>query len=127
QSYLEMRTEGVRARRAARTEALYARRVVLCEQGTGVVCGKTGVLLLLPQSGGIPMDRLKDVDWSKVNLDEWIGILSATAKLPDAASINIDGLTGSENYLDIYDSRDDAAERANKRVEDLDTTGIRLQ
>jgi len=80
-----------------------------------------------PQCGGIPMDRLKDVDWSKVNLDEWIGILSATAKLPDAASINIDGLTGSENYLDIYDSRDDAAERANKRVEDLDTTGIRLQ
>ncbi len=78
-----------------------------------------------PQCGGIPVERLKDVDWSKVNLDEWIGILSSTGKLPNANSINMDSVTGSGNYLDIYDSRDNVATRANKRVQGLDTTGVR--
>ncbi|MDF5446992.1 conjugal transfer protein TraN, partial [Vibrio parahaemolyticus] len=27
-----------------------------------------------PQCEGIPLDKIAEIDWSKINLDEWLGI-----------------------------------------------------
>ena len=51
-----------------------------------------------PDCSGIPINRLSEVDWNKVNLDEWIAILQTTNRLPTAGNalgkLNLDKLTG---------------------------------
>ncbi|MGG6412296.1 conjugal transfer mating pair stabilization protein TraN [Vibrio cholerae] len=45
-----------------------------------------------PQCSGIPLDKIADIDWSKVNLDEWLGILQQNGKFPDLSSVNLESL-----------------------------------
>ena len=39
-----------------------------------------------PDCEGIAVGDLERVDWSRVNLDEWLGILAATGHLPTTSS-----------------------------------------
>ncbi|RBM46015.1 conjugal transfer protein TraN [Vibrio tarriae] len=78
-----------------------------------------------PQCGGIPLDRIADIDWSKVNLDEWLGILQQNGKLPDPASLNLDALTGAGSDFNIDGTRQDASKRIMERLEGINVDKIR--
>ncbi|WP_257325165.1 conjugal transfer mating pair stabilization protein TraN [Pseudoalteromonas rhizosphaerae] len=78
-----------------------------------------------PQCGGIPLDRIADIDWSKVNLDEWLGILQQNGKLPDPASLNLDALTGAGSDFNIDGTRQDASQRVMERLEGINVDKIR--
>ncbi|BBE11203.1 conjugal transfer mating pair stabilization protein TraN [Enterobacter hormaechei] len=78
-----------------------------------------------PQCGGIPLDRIADIDWSKVNLDEWLGILQQNGKLPDPASLNLDALTGAGSDFNIDGTRQDASERIMERLKGINVDKIR--
>lgn len=80
-----------------------------------------------PACSGITMDELQRVDWSTINLDEWLGILNLTGHLPSPASLGMEQLTGSGNALNIHGNRETAAERAVNRTRGLDTTQIRQE
>ena len=58
-----------------------------------------------PDCRGIPINRLSEVDWDRVNLDEWLAILKTTNRLPTAGSaadmLNLDKLTGQGSYFNI--------------------------
>lgn len=73
-----------------------------------------------PVCAGIPLDRLEEVDWSKVNLDEWLAILQANGQFPDAFELELDKLTGAGSALDVDGSRLGAAARTAERFEGLD-------
>ena len=78
-----------------------------------------------PECGGIPVEQLANVDWSKVNLDEWIGILAATGNLNTPAGISMDSVTGSGNFMNIDGQREDTATRTVNRLNGIDTFGAR--
>lgn len=78
-----------------------------------------------PQCGGIPIDKLGQIDWSKVNLDEWLAILQQNGHLPTADNINIDSLTGSGSVFNVDGTRKNVHERTLKRLEGVDVDNIR--
>lgn len=80
-----------------------------------------------PSCNGLSLDQIGQVDWSTVNLDEWIGILNLAGKLPTAANLNLDRVTGSGNFLNVDGNRPDAQTRAVQRIDGLDTTGVRIE
>ncbi|EOX1519403.1 conjugal transfer mating pair stabilization protein TraN [Vibrio cholerae] len=80
-----------------------------------------------PQCGGISLEKVAEIDWSKVNLDEWLGILQQNGKFPDPSSINLDSLTGSGNDFNIDGTRKNAQERALERLQDIDVDAKRRE
>ncbi len=73
-----------------------------------------------PNCAGVTASELNKVNWSQVNLDEWIGILSLTGNLPDASSLDMDRLTGQGSTLNVDSNRQHAADRAIERVNGVD-------
>ena len=84
-----------------------------------------------PDCKGIPINRLDEVDWNKVNLDEWIAILQTTNRLPTAGNalekLNLDKLTGQGSHFNIDGSRLNTLDRNVQRLAPLDVNGIRRQ
>ena len=84
-----------------------------------------------PDCSGIPINRLAEVDWDKVNLDEWIAILQTTNRLPTAGNalekLNLDKLTGQGSHFNIDGSRVNTLDRNVQRLAPLDVSGIRRQ
>ncbi|ENI8049712.1 conjugal transfer mating pair stabilization protein TraN [Vibrio cholerae] len=78
-----------------------------------------------PQCGGIPLDKIAEIDWSKVNLDEWLGILQQNGKFPDPSSLNLDSLTGAGSDFNIDGSRKNAQERTLERLNGIDVDKAR--
>lgn len=79
-----------------------------------------------PSCNGLLLEQIGQVDWTTVNLDEWIGILNLAGKLPNAGNLNLDRVTGSGNTLNIDGNRPDAQTRAAQRIDGIDTTGARI-
>ena len=74
---------------------------------------------------GLPLDVISKIDWDRVNLDEWVGLLQITGNLPDA-NISMDSLTGKGSNLSLDDNRPNAIERSQKRYgEEIDVDEIR--
>ncbi|MFW8217422.1 hypothetical protein ACOIDV_30860, partial [Klebsiella pneumoniae] len=80
-----------------------------------------------PQCEGIPLDKIAEIDWSKINLDEWLGILQQNGKFPDPASINLDSLTGAGNDFNIDGTRKNAQERALEGLEGIEIDAKRKE
>lgn len=84
-----------------------------------------------PDCAGITVAQMSAVDWSRVDLTEWVGILASEGMLPDAASITIDRLTGTgRRALDGADpaaARLGAIQRSQQRLAPLDVQGRRNQ
>src|SRR3546814_3670659 len=78
-----------------------------------------------PVCGGLSIDQIGDIDWEKVNLDEWMAILQSTGNWPNAEDINIESLTGAGSTFDLG-SRVDAEERARERLKDSAVDDTRL-
>ena len=83
-----------------------------------------------PDCGGIPVLQLANIDWSRINLDEWIAMLAQNNLWPDQHNINIDTLTGDfgslGKHLDELDGqRQNVQERTMERMKvtpDFDST-----
>ncbi|HCJ7277506.1 TPA: conjugal transfer mating pair stabilization protein TraN [Vibrio cholerae] len=80
-----------------------------------------------PQCGGIPLDKIADIDWSKVNLDEWLGILQQNGKFPDPSSVNLESLTGSGSDFNIDGGRLNTEERTLNRLNEIDVDAKRRE
>jgi conjugal transfer mating pair stabilization protein TraN len=80
-----------------------------------------------PLCEGLPLGRLAAVDWERVNLDEWVGILARTGHLPSARSLGLEHLTGTGSALAIEGARANAVERSRARAEGLDAEALRLE
>ncbi|WP_265178749.1 conjugal transfer mating pair stabilization protein TraN [Aeromonas salmonicida] len=80
-----------------------------------------------PQCGGIPLEDVAKVNWDKVNLDEWLGILQQNGKFPDPTSIDINSLTGAGNDFNIDGGRKNSQERAIERLEGIDIDAKRRE
>jgi len=90
-----------------------------------------------PECSGIKVEYLDKVDWSKVNLDEWLGLLAQTNHLPTATNaasmLNLDQLTGSgsrlnpQKYGATTGNRQDTLTRSQGRMTDLDASTVKRQ
>lgn len=78
-----------------------------------------------PSCEGIPLDKIADIDWDRINLDEWLAILQANGQFPDISNVEIDALTGSGSIFDIDGTRLPADQRAFERIGDVDIDGKR--
>jgi len=80
-----------------------------------------------PQCDGIPLNRLAEVDWEQVNLDEWLGLLQANGKFPESSAIDLDSLTGAGSIFNTDGTRLNAVERTHKRLDGVDLERIRRE
>lgn len=77
-----------------------------------------------PQCEGLTLEQLGMLDWSLIDLDEWLGILETTGHLPSTEDFDfsLDGLTGNGNELSTEEDRLDTYERTYNRLESEETT-----
>lgn len=80
-----------------------------------------------PNCNGIPLDRIGEIDWDRVNLDEWLAILAQNGMFPTADGIGMDSLTGSGSAFNISGDRLPADERALERLEGIDVDAKRRE
>ena len=86
-----------------------------------------------PECAGIPIEDLSRIDWSKVDLDEWIAMLADNGQLEDAESITAERLSGNLRAVNAAAPAAGDAERAPvlertlKRTEDIDVAAVRAE
>jgi conjugal transfer mating pair stabilization protein TraN len=75
-----------------------------------------------PNCSALSISQLENVDWSNINLNEWIGMLSLTGLMPgyDSSRLTQDGLTGSGSLLNTEGDRLSTFERTTGYLEDID-------
>lgn len=78
-----------------------------------------------PSCEGIPLDKIADIDWDRINLDEWLAILQANGQFPEEQKISIDSLTGSGSIFDTDGTRLPADQRVTERIGGVDIDGKR--
>jgi conjugal transfer mating pair stabilization protein TraN len=72
-----------------------------------------------PDCSGLTLDELQRLDWSHIDLSEWLAILHEAGQFPNPEHLDIDALTGAGSALDTGD-RADAVERSVERVDGHD-------
>jgi conjugal transfer mating pair stabilization protein TraN len=77
-----------------------------------------------PDCKGINVQDFSRVDWSRVNLDEWLAILFETGHFPTAETINLENLTGTGSVLS-GGNRGNSVERSVGRTTGLDAEQTR--
>lgn len=70
-----------------------------------------------PVCGGIPLEKVGLIDWDRVDLSEWIAILEANGKFPNADNISVESLTGAASELNFDGMRVNTVERNKARIE----------
>ena len=75
-----------------------------------------------PDCKGIDVQDFSRIDWSQVNLDEWLAILYETGHFPTQNTLSIDDLTGNGSRLYNGTDRANAASRGTQR-----STGINAE
>ena len=80
-----------------------------------------------PKCEGIPLDKVGEVDWDRVDLSEWIALLESTGNMPDADSISIEQLTGKGSKLDMDGNRKNTIDRTLERLDGIDVDGVRSE
>lgn len=88
-----------------------------------------------PNCGGIGIDELDQIDWSRIDLSEWTNLLKLTGNFIDQDQISADLLTGSQSMLNIdyslnpntnvdHKERKNVMERTVDRIFDIDLNKI---
>lgn len=72
-----------------------------------------------PSCEGLTPTQLDQLDWNRIDLSEWIGMLSVTGNLPTANTVSLDHLTGSGSSLPSADN--------DQRLNTLDRNVERLE
>lgn len=80
-----------------------------------------------PECGGIPMEKLNQVDWSKVNLDEWLAVLQKNGRLPTVDNLNLEAITGAGSVLNVDGKRKNVNERTKERIKGIEVDAIRRE
>lgn len=80
-----------------------------------------------PRCEGIPLQKVGEVDWDRVDLSEWIAILEKTGNLPDENTISIDQLTGQGSKLDTNSSRLNTIDRTLERLDGVEVDEVRTK
>lgn len=81
-----------------------------------------------PLCQGVDIEDMEKVNWDDVNLDEWIGILISTDNYIANETIDFDRITGAGSILNTGDDdeqRENAIERSESRMEDMNLDEIR--
>ena len=71
-----------------------------------------------PDCGGLRPPELAQVDWNRVDLSEWLALLSLAGEMPTQRDLSLTGLTGSGSQFafDGQAPRPDAAQRTQERL-----------
>jgi conjugal transfer mating pair stabilization protein TraN len=72
-----------------------------------------------PSCEALGVDQIAKLDWSKIDISEWIGLLQVTNFYPTADKINLDNLTGKGSALNIGEGRTDTLNRNTERLDGL--------
>jgi len=80
-----------------------------------------------PTCEGITPAQMAQMDWDKVDLSEWIGMLSMADRLPTANTVSLDDITGAGSNLKISagDVRKNTLERNKERLEGFDADAVK--
>ncbi|HBO1620029.1 TPA: conjugal transfer protein TraN [Pseudomonas aeruginosa] len=73
-----------------------------------------------PQCEGLRIEDLPKIDWSKIDISEWIGLLQVTGHYPTVEGMDLDKLTGEGSALNVRGGRADTLERNVGRLDGLD-------
>ena len=76
-----------------------------------------------PSCGGLTIDEITNLDWDKVDLSEWTGLLELNDMGP-SADFGMESLTGSGNIFAVDEDRPNASQRASQRMEGIDVDAI---
>ncbi len=77
-----------------------------------------------PDCDGFSANDLAQINWSQVNFDEWLAILTVTGQLPQAGSLTAEKLTGNGSVFAVSGERPNVISRALKRLEELSPSSI---
>jgi conjugal transfer mating pair stabilization protein TraN len=79
-----------------------------------------------PNCGGLTIAQINDINWSEVDLSEWISIEESAGIFPSASSLTAASLTGSGSPLQAVDTttRADAVTRSVARTSGIDVQGV---
>ena len=79
-----------------------------------------------PSCDGISIEDFAKVDWEKIDLSEWVAMAQEAGMLgADMEKLTMDALTGTGGPFDYKGERLNAAERAQKRLEDTPIDDVR--
>lgn len=83
-----------------------------------------------PTCEGITPDQLAKMDWSRVDLSEWIGMLNLAGRLPTASTVSLEDVTGSGSGLGQFSEgtqRLNTLDRNLQRLEGFDVDAVKKQ
>lgn len=80
-----------------------------------------------PECGGLTIEEIGKVDWDKIDISEWVGILNVTGHYPTINGMNIEQITGDGGFLAAGQARENAIDRNQKRAEDIDFQKLRKE
>lgn len=80
-----------------------------------------------PKCMGVPLEKVGDIDWDRINLDEWIALLEQNGQLPNETTVDLDKLTGKGSKLDIHGDRLNTLERVQQKIQEIDVDGVRTE
>jgi len=82
-----------------------------------------------PSCDGLTPDQLSRLDWSRIDLSEWIGMLSITGNLPTANTVSLEQRTGSGSAIgDVFgEDRLNTLERNQQRLDGIDADAIKKE
>ncbi len=84
-----------------------------------------------PSCDGLTPAQMQHIDWNRIDLSEWIGMLSMTGHLPTMDTVGLENLTGTGSSLaDVFDDgtpRKNTLERNVLRLEEVDVDEIKRQ
>jgi len=75
-----------------------------------------------PSCDGLTPTQLGQMDWSKVDLSEWIGMLQVTGNLRTPSAASLDSITGNGSKLGNIFKTGDRANTLNRNVDRLEQT-----
>lgn len=81
-----------------------------------------------PTCEGISISEINQIDWDKINLDEWLGLLKISGQFPDPSKLNMETITGSGSTYNINfegNGRANSTDRAEKRLDGIDIDQLR--
>ncbi|HDV6122846.1 TPA: conjugal transfer protein TraN [Pseudomonas aeruginosa] len=78
-----------------------------------------------PNCGGLTIEQIGKIDWSKVDISEWIGILNVTGNYPTINNVSLDQLTGTDTILNVDGNRKNTLDRNKDRMNGMDVPGSR--
>ncbi|MFS4426798.1 conjugal transfer mating pair stabilization protein TraN [Stutzerimonas stutzeri] len=80
-----------------------------------------------PSCEGITPNQMAQMDWSKVDMSEWIGMLNIAGHLPTVNTVSLEQVTGSGSSLTISEGnvRQNSLSRNEKRLDGFDPEAVK--